>query len=45
MFACLELDYKEADSDHTGEAAQTAQQTLTFYELDLSLNHLVRNVV
>ena len=42
MFACLELDYEEADSDHTGEAAQTAQQTLTFYELDLGLNHVVR---
>jgi len=42
MFACLELDYEEADNDHTGEAAQTAQQTLTFYELDLGLNHVVR---
>lgn len=42
MFACLELDYEEADVDHTGEAAQAAQQTLTFYELDLGLNHVVR---
>ena len=42
MFACLELDYEEADIDHTGEAAQSAQQTLTFYELDLGLNHVVR---
>ena len=42
MFACLELDYEEADIDHTGEAAQAAQQTLTFYELDLGLNHVVR---
>lgn len=38
MFACLEIDYEEADSDPTGEAAQKAQQTLTFYELD----HVVR---
>ncbi|EDO49217.1 predicted protein [Nematostella vectensis] len=42
MFACLEMDYEEADTDHTGEAAQTTQQTLTFYELDLGLNHVVR---
>lgn len=42
MFACIELDYEEADNDHTGEAAQSAQQTLTFYELDLGLNHVVR---
>ena len=42
MFACLELDYEESDIDHTGEAAQSAQQTLTFYELDLGLNHVVR---
>ncbi|XP_046397462.1 splicing factor 3B subunit 3 isoform X1 [Ischnura elegans] len=42
MFACLEIDYEEADSDPTGEAAQRTQQTLTFYELDLGLNHVVR---
>lgn len=42
MFACLELDYEEADNDHTGEAAQQAQQVLTYYELDLGLNHVVR---
>ncbi|CAD7082885.1 unnamed protein product [Hermetia illucens] len=42
MFACLEIDYEEADTDPTGEAAQKTQQTLTFYELDLGLNHVVR---
>jgi splicing factor 3B subunit 3 len=42
MFACLEIDYEEGDSDPTGEAAQKAHQTLTFYELDLGLNHVVR---
>ncbi|XP_053201633.1 splicing factor 3B subunit 3-like isoform X1 [Panonychus citri] len=42
MFACLEMDYEEADNDPTGEAAQRTQQTLTFYELDLGLNHVVR---
>uniref|UniRef100_A0A671VD28 Splicing factor 3b, subunit 3 n=1 Tax=Sparus aurata TaxID=8175 RepID=A0A671VD28_SPAAU len=42
MFACLEMDYEEADNDPTGEAAANTQQTLTFYELDLGLNHVVR---
>lgn len=42
IFACLEIDYEEADSDPTGEAAQKTQQTLTFYEVDLSSNHVVR---
>uniref|UniRef100_A0A3B4ZQQ2 Splicing factor 3b subunit 3 n=1 Tax=Stegastes partitus TaxID=144197 RepID=A0A3B4ZQQ2_9TELE len=32
----------EADNDPTGEAAANTQQTLTFYELDLGLNHVVR---
>ncbi|XP_077993061.1 splicing factor 3B subunit 3 [Glandiceps talaboti] len=41
-FACLEVDYEEADNDPTGEAVQTTQQMLTFYELDLGLNHVVR---
>ncbi|MGH0144876.1 UNVERIFIED_CONTAM: hypothetical protein FKN15_004309 [Acipenser sinensis] len=42
MFACLEMDYEETDNDPTGEAAANTQQTLTFYELDLGLNHVVR---
>jgi splicing factor 3B subunit 3 len=42
LFACLELDYEECDNDHTGESAQVAQQSLTYYELDLGLNHVVR---
>lgn len=33
---------QEADNDPTGEAAANTQQTLTFYELDLGLNHVVR---
>lgn len=28
LFACLELDYEEADNDPTGEAAQVTQQVL-----------------
>ncbi|XP_048747957.1 splicing factor 3B subunit 3-like [Ostrea edulis] len=41
-FACLEIDYEEADMDHTGEGAKNTQQLLTYYELDLGLNHVVR---
>ncbi|ETN79205.1 splicing factor 3B subunit 3 family protein [Necator americanus] len=41
-FACLEYDYEDAEHDPTGEALQTTKQTLTFYELDLGLNHVVR---
>lgn len=42
-FACLEVEYEEADNDPTGEATAAVQQMLTFYELDLGLNHVVRN--
>lgn len=42
MFAAIELDYHEADMDSTGAAANDAQKHLTFYELDLGLNHVVR---
>jgi splicing factor 3B subunit 3 len=41
-FACLEVDYEEADNDPTGELAPKIQQMLTYYELDLGLNHVVR---
>ena len=33
---------KEADSDPTGDSALKTQQLLTYYELDLGLNHVVR---
>lgn len=33
---------QDADSDPTGEAAQNTKQAITFYELDLGLNHVVR---
>jgi splicing factor 3B subunit 3 len=42
MFACLEVDYADADADPTGEAAKEAEKHLTYYELDLGLNHVVR---
>lgn len=39
---CTATSFQEADNDPTGEAAANTQQTLTFYELDLGLNHVVR---
>ncbi|KAK7357975.1 hypothetical protein VNO80_17273 [Phaseolus coccineus] len=42
IFAAIELDYSEADQDSTGMAASEAQKHLTFYELDLGLNHVSR---
>ncbi|XP_058774798.1 spliceosome-associated protein 130 A-like [Vicia villosa] len=42
IFAAIELDYSEADQDSTGMAASEAQKSLTFYELDLGLNHVSR---
>eukprot|EP00053_Salpingoeca_punica_P015507 m.143210 g.143210 ORF g.143210 m.143210 type:complete len:1195 (+) comp16736_c0_seq1:55-3639(+) len=40
VFASLELNYEEADD--VDEDTVVSQQTLTFYELDLGLNHVVR---
>lgn len=42
LFACLEVDYEDADEDSTGKAARDTKQALTYYELDLGLNHVVR---
>ncbi|KAI6125748.1 CPSF A subunit region-domain-containing protein [Pisolithus croceorrhizus] len=42
LFAALEVDYSESDQDPTGEAFNTAEKMLTYYELDLGLNHVVR---
>ncbi|WOO84633.1 Pre-mRNA-splicing factor RSE1 [Vanrija pseudolonga] len=42
MFAALELDYTESDQDPTGDAFRQTEKYLTFYELDLGLNHVVR---
>lgn len=42
IFAMIELEYTEADQDPTGEAAAEADKKLSFYELDLGLNHVVR---
>ncbi|KAF8331909.1 CPSF A subunit region-domain-containing protein [Cantharellus anzutake] len=42
MYAALEVDYSESDRDPTGEAFNNTDKMLTFYELDLGLNHVVR---
>ena len=42
VFACLELNYADADEDPTGEAAAQTDKLLTFYQLDLGLNHVIR---
>ncbi|KAH7888865.1 CPSF A subunit region-domain-containing protein [Phlebopus sp. FC_14] len=42
LFAALEVDYSESDQDPTGEAFNSAEKLLTYYELDLGLNHVVR---
>lgn len=42
LYAALETSYEEADGDWTGEAFERAEKLLTFYELDLGLNHVVR---
>ncbi|KAL7746725.1 pre-mRNA-splicing factor rse1 [Sorochytrium milnesiophthora] len=42
IFACLEMDYGEADQDPTGQALQDTSKMLAYYELDLGLNHVIR---
>lgn len=42
IFACIEVDCGESDVDSTSKAYQDIQKVLTYYELDLGLNHVVR---
>ncbi|CAI5702384.1 hypothetical protein KXD40_005240 [Peronospora effusa] len=42
IFACLELNYADADADPSGQAALETVKTLVYYELDLGLNHVTR---
>lgn len=42
LFACLEVDYEEINEEPIQNAARDAKQALTYYELDLGLNHVVR---
>ncbi|KDD76218.1 hypothetical protein H632_c310p0, partial [Helicosporidium sp. ATCC 50920] len=41
-FAAIELSTRDVDEDASGAAAAEAHKVLTFYELDLGLNHVVR---
>ncbi|KAK9449540.1 CPSF A subunit region-domain-containing protein [Limtongia smithiae] len=43
IFAALEVDYSECDLDPSGRAHEEVQKKLTYYELDLGLNHVVRS--
>ena len=36
------LEYADADLDATGEALEETEKMLTYYELDLGLNHVTR---
>jgi len=42
IFAALEVDYGDSDEDPTGQAYDTIEKQLVYYELDLGLNHVVR---
>ncbi|ORY16460.1 CPSF A subunit region-domain-containing protein [Clohesyomyces aquaticus] len=41
IFALLEVDYSESDADPSGEAFHEVKKELSYYELDLGLNHVV----
>ena len=41
-FAMIELEYSEADMDPSGDALADTEKRLTYYELDLGLNNVVR---
>lgn len=45
VFATLEVNYSDADQDPSGQAYRDVQKTLTYYELDLGLNNVVREWV
>jgi len=38
----MQVEYEEMDEDPTGQAIANAEKVLTFYELDLGLNHVTR---
>jgi splicing factor 3B subunit 3 len=42
VFAALELDFSQSESDPTGIAYEEIEKELVYYELDLGLNHIVR---
>eukprot|EP00003_Mantamonas_plastica_P007341 TRINITY_DN1616_c0_g1_i10.p1 TRINITY_DN1616_c0_g1~~TRINITY_DN1616_c0_g1_i10.p1 ORF type:complete len:1073 (-),score=445.40 TRINITY_DN1616_c0_g1_i10:154-3372(-) len=38
IFACLEINYSDIDTDSTGQAYEETEKMLTFYELELGMN-------
>lgn len=42
QFACLEIDYGDPDQNYSAVNTGNIQKTLTFYEMDLGLNHVIR---
>lgn len=42
MFCCLELFCGDVDEDPTDESYEQAEKVLTYYQLDLGVNHVVR---
>eukprot|EP01028_Stygiella_incarcerata_P012604 TRINITY_DN7926_c0_g1_i1.p1 TRINITY_DN7926_c0_g1~~TRINITY_DN7926_c0_g1_i1.p1 ORF type:complete len:1261 (+),score=358.49 TRINITY_DN7926_c0_g1_i1:117-3785(+) len=42
VFVAIEMSHGECDRDPTGAAYRELEKKLTFYELDLGLNHVVR---
>jgi splicing factor 3B subunit 3 len=42
LFASIEVDFSESDTDPTSKAFEEIEKNIIFYELDLGLNHVVR---
>ncbi|EEB07104.1 U2 snRNP-associated protein Sap130 [Schizosaccharomyces japonicus yFS275] len=42
IFAALEVEYSDLDHDPLGELYKHSEKVLTYYELDLGLNHVVK---
>ena len=42
LFAVIEVDYGEADEKYSTVNTGIVEKKLTYYEMDLGLNHVVR---
>ncbi|KAK5707950.1 pre-mRNA-splicing factor rse1 [Elasticomyces elasticus] len=43
VFAALEVDYNDAESDPTGDMYERREKMLVYYTVDLGLNHVVKS--
>ena len=43
IFACLEVDYNDLESDPSGEMFERREKQLVYYTVDLGLNHVVKS--